>query len=148
MPDPTTYPLDTNIILALLRDNPLGRAVDRAYSLSSSLNRNLVSVVSVGELLSLAVKLGWGHAKREQLESALQELVWIDVNDRLVLDSCAVIDSFSETNGRKMGKNDIWIAAAAAVTGSILLTTDRDFDHLKGKHIQRVWIDPNTGKMP
>ena len=97
MPEPTTYLLDTNIILALLRDNALGKAVDREYGLSASLNRNLVSVVSVGELLSLAVKLGWGAEKRESLETALQELIWIDVNDRLVLDSYAIIDAFSET---------------------------------------------------
>ncbi len=148
MPEPTTYLLDTNIILALLRDNPLGKAVDRAYALSASLNRNLVSVVSVGELLSLAVKLGWGTEKREPLEAALQELIWIDVNDRLVLDSYAIIDAFSETIGRRMGKNDIWIASSAAVTQSILLTTDRDFDHLHDKYIQRVWIDPNTGSNP
>ncbi len=148
MPDPTTYLLDTNIILALLRDNPLGKAVDREYGLSASLNRNLVSVVSVGELLSLAVKLGWGAGKQESLEAALQELIWIDVNDRLVLDSYAIIDAFSETNGRRMGKNDIWIAASAAVTQSILLTTDQDFDHLQGTHIQRIWIDPNTGSNP
>lgn len=29
-----------------------------------------------------------------------------------------------------MGKNDLWIAATAYVTGATLLTTDADFDHL------------------
>lgn len=29
-----------------------------------------------------------------------------------------------------MGKNDLWIAATAHVTQSILITTDLDFNHL------------------
>jgi len=29
-----------------------------------------------------------------------------------------------------MGKNDLWIAAAAHIAGARLVTTDDDFDHL------------------
>ena len=29
-----------------------------------------------------------------------------------------------------MGKNDLWIAAVAAVQGAVILTTDKDFDDL------------------
>ena len=47
-----------------------------------------------------------------------------------------------------MGENDVWIAATARRLGATLLTTDRDFDHLHGTWIDRVWIDPNTGKTP
>ena len=38
------------------------------------------------------------------------------------------IDTFS--NGKSMGKNDLWIAATAHVTGANLVTLDKDFDHL------------------
>ena len=31
-----------------------------------------------------------------------------------------------------MGKNDLWIAATAAVEGATLLTADNDFDLLSG----------------
>ena len=41
-----------------------------------------------------------------------------------------------------MGKNDIWIAATAAVTGARLLTTDKDFDHFSGVYLERDWLDP------
>jgi len=148
MPDPASYVLDTNIVLALLRDNPLGKAIDRAYALSGSVSRNFVCVVSVGELLSIAERARWGPPKRAKLEASLQELVWIDINDRLVLDAYASIDSFSLSTGTTMGKNDLWIAACAAVTGAILITTDTDFDHLQGAWINRIWIDPHTGKTP
>jgi predicted nucleic acid-binding protein len=43
-----------------------------------------------------------------------------------------------------LGKNDAWIAATAMVTRATLLTTDMDFDHLHGKYLDRIWIDPNT----
>ena len=39
---------------------------------------------------------------------------------------------------RNMGKNDLWIAATAAVTQSKLLTTDGDFDHLNGSFIDLI----------
>jgi tRNA(fMet)-specific endonuclease VapC len=146
MPAPTSYVLDTNIVLALLRNNNLGRAVDQAYALSGSQSRNFVCVVSVGELLSLAERARWAATKRANLEASLQELVWIDINDRSILDAYASIDSDSLSIGRTMGKNDLWIAAAAAVTGAILMTTDKDFDHLHPQRIQRLLIDPAFGK--
>jgi len=46
-----------------------------------------------------------------------------------------------------MGKNDLWIAATAAVTGATLLTTDRDFDKLAPRFLAREWIDPETSPM-
>ncbi len=148
MPILTTYVLDTNIVLALLRNNRLGKAIDQAYDLSGPSSRSLVCVVSVGELLSLAECLRWAAVKRATLEASLRELIWIDINDRLILDAYASIDSFGRSVGRKMGKNDLWIAASAAVTGAILMTTDQDFDHLHPGRLQRILIDPGLGKNP
>jgi tRNA(fMet)-specific endonuclease VapC len=102
----------------------------------------------VGELLAIAERAGWGPVKRAGLEVSLQELIWIDINDRLILAAYASIDSFSLSKGKVMGKNDIWIAACAAVTGGVLMTTDKDFDHLHPDRIQRIWIDPAMGKIP
>jgi tRNA(fMet)-specific endonuclease VapC len=146
MPDSNTYVLDMNIVLALLRDNQLGRAIDQEYDLSSPASRNLVCVVSVGELLSLAECLSWAAPKRAKLEASLQELIWIDINDRLILDAYVRIDSLSRSTGRKMGKNDLWIVASAAVTGATLMTTDKDFDHLRPSQVQRILVDPQFGK--
>ena len=33
-------------------------------------------------------------------------------------------------SARKMGKNDLWIAATAAIHNATLLSTDADFEHL------------------
>jgi predicted nucleic acid-binding protein len=35
-------------------------------------------------------------------------------------------------SARKMGKNDLWIAATAYSINGTLMTTDGDFDHLNG----------------
>ena len=40
-----------------------------------------------------------------------------------------------------MGKNDLWIAATAAVTGAKLLSADNDFDHLNGTFLDFEKID-------
>ena len=40
------------------------------------------------------------------------------------------------TTARNMGKNDLWIAATTYVTGSKLITSDKDFDHLDGEYFE------------
>jgi predicted nucleic acid-binding protein len=54
-----------------------------------------------------------------------------------LIDAYAAIDAWSLQKGRAIGKNDIWIAVAATVTGVRLLTTDSDFDHLDGVFLGR-----------
>lgn len=146
MAGPVGYLLDTNIVLALIRANPLGDFIDRQYALRSSLNRSMICVVTVGEMLSLVRQFNWGQAKREQLQAVLNEVVWLDINHPEILDAYSELDHESLKLGRKMGKNDLWIAATARVTGATLLTTDPDFDHLHGAHLDRIWIDPDTSK--
>jgi tRNA(fMet)-specific endonuclease VapC len=41
-------------------------------------------------------------------------------------------------------QNDLWIAATAAATGALLLTTDRDFDDLHPGSLRREWVDPES----
>ncbi len=45
-----------------------------------------------------------------------------------------------QRRGRKMGKNDLWIAATAIFADARLLTTDRDFDGLDPLFLNRDWI--------
>lgn len=146
MPNTVGYLLDTNIVLELLRGNECGQAIDAKFNLRPTLSSSMVSVVTVGEMLSLARKFGWGQKKIDNLHEMLDELVWIDINRREILEAYSEIDHFSETVGYAMGKNDVWIAATAKATGTTLLTTDPDFDHLDGKHLTRIWFDPDTRK--
>ncbi len=134
--------LDTNVVVHLLRDNSLGRSIDSRFDLRNRPERPLVSVVTVGELLALAEKLGWGLKKKARLQELVRELVVVDVNSQPVLEAYASIDSFLRGQGRPVGQNDMWIAATARATGATLVTTDKDFDPLDPRFLQRSWIDP------
>lgn len=143
------YLLDTNILVAYVRAGPLGEYIENMYRLRASGFKPLICVVSVGEMLSLAEKLHWRKAKVTSLWELLNELVWIDINNTEILAVYAELDVFSQQHidgSRNMGKNDLWIAAAAKVTGATLLTTDKDFDHLHGTKITRIRIDEKLGK--
>jgi predicted nucleic acid-binding protein len=52
--------LVTNILVHLVRGNEFGRSVNQSYGLADRKERPLISVVTVGEMLSLAKKLTWG----------------------------------------------------------------------------------------
>lgn len=143
MPAAIGYLLDTNIVVHLIRGNPLAERIDAQFNLRSGLSRCIVCVVTVGECLSLARGFAWGAAKTKYLKQVLETIPWVDINHPDVLDAYADIDQAGKKRGLNMGKNDVWIAATARATGNVLLTTDQDFDHLHGTWINRVWINPD-----
>lgn len=61
---------------------------------------------------------------------ALDYFGLVPIEPKDVMEAYAAIDFFSKSQGIKMGKNDVWIAAAAYTSGARLMTTDDDFDHL------------------
>ena len=134
--------LDTNVLVHLVRGNEFGQAVNKSYGLTERKERPLISVVTVGEMLSLAKKLTWGDEKQAKMLDLVRELVLVDINSEPVLRSYAAIDEYLRQNGRTIGKNDIWIAATVAATSATLLTTDRDFDPLHESFIQRIYVGP------
>jgi predicted nucleic acid-binding protein len=89
-----------------------------------------VCIVTVGELYALANKFAWGAAKQAALTALLGNTRRVDINDPQILTAYGDIDAWSLAQGHKMGKNDIWIAAASLVKNANILTTDKDFDHL------------------
>ena len=126
---------DSSILVHVLRGSAVGkRAYDDAEQISGS-ERPLISVVTVGEMHSLAKQLSWGQKKIEALDVLLRNLVIVDINNAPIISRYADIDVWSMNRGRKMGKNDLWIAATASVTGATLMTLDGDFDHLHPVHL-------------
>lgn len=95
---------------------------------------------------SLGFQLGWGKEKTDQAHFLLTYFQRTTIETEEILQAYALIDTFSERLGRSLGKNDLWIAATAHVTGATLLTTDKDFDHLDGQFLKREWIDPFAEK--
>ena len=144
------YLLDTNILLYLIRGQELGQYIDTTYSLRAQPQRPLVCVVSHGETWTLARRNRWGDEKREALRLMLTNLVTVDLHHDDVIEAYVEIEEAADqrpAGAANMGKNDVWIAAVAKVSGATLLTTDHDFDFLFGTHIQGVRIDPSS-KLP
>ena len=146
-PGPPSYLLDTCILVHLLRGNRVGQQIDAEFSLRSRLGLNIISVVTVGEMLSLGRHLSWGERRLAEMRAMLDQLVQVDISVPEILDAYGEIDAESMAMGRNMGKNDVWIAATARAANLTLLTADGHFDHLAGKFLDRVKIDAKTGKM-
>lgn len=85
-----------------------------------------------------------GQPKLDQMEFALGFFPVDTILDPELIRTYALIDAFYEEIGQPLGKNDVWIAATAAVRRAKLLTTDRDFDRLAPRFIAREWINPDT----
>ncbi len=138
------YFLDTNIILAYIRKSTLTNQIDKKYTPLAEENSPIISVVSVGEIKSIAIQNNWGNNKLDLLKKLLDQFLIADINVESIIDKYAEIDAFSQnrlpnnplkSSSRNMGKNDLWIAATASVLEAKLLTTDKDFDHLKDKFV-------------
>jgi len=80
----------------------------------------------------------------------LNDFMIADINIESIIEKYAEIDAYSQGKlkgkkvnftARNMGKNDLWIAATAAVLSVELLTTDKDFEHLHSKFIRLRQID-------
>src|SRR5947209_19762900 len=115
MPLPGGYLLDTNIIVALLRQNDLGQFIAATYRLSP-VQPLPVCIVTVGELYALANKFAWGPARRAALAALLAICIRVDIRDPRILTTYGDVDAWSLAQGYKVGKNDLWIAAASCVT--------------------------------
>jgi tRNA(fMet)-specific endonuclease VapC len=64
-----------------------------------------------------------------------------DISSEIVIREYARLDYASRNIGRRMGKNDLWIAAVASVQSAVIVTTDQDFDHLNPNLVKVELID-------
>ncbi len=161
--------LDTNVVVHWLRGGAGADALRATYDLGARRPRPVIPVVvkaeiSTGvvrkadptqlcrpglpgtpvEMMSFALQRGWGPAKMERLSTLLRELPVADISSEPVLEAYALLDDFTIRAGRRMEKNDLWIAAVARVLGAVVLTTDADFDVLHPSQVQVERLDART----
>lgn len=139
-----TYLLDTNIIVAYLRKQPLWFLAEETFGFLDEENDVVIPSIIMGELRSLGIKNNWGARKRAKLEEIIKRFVPFATLTEDVVQRYAEIDAFSqerlpgrklECSARNMGKNDLWIAAVASALNATLITTDGDFDHLNNRFL-------------
>ena len=130
---------DTNIILIYLRNMSLIDEIEALFNPFGNDNKVIISIVTLGELKSISLNNLWGDSKIRRLSELVKRFIVADINSENVLNRYAEIEAFSQgrleskklkMSARNMGKNDVWIAATASVSGATLLTTDNDFNHL------------------
>lgn len=101
-----------------------------------------MSVITAGELQSLALRNQWGSQRLNALEKLLNAVPLLEIDAEL-RKSYAEVENYSQgtlmnkllpkgLTARNMGKNDIWLAATALFYDLTFCTSDPDFDHLTG----------------
>lgn len=144
----TRYLLDTNVLVHFVRADSIWARIRSRYQLLAVDPKPLISIVTAGELRSFAYFHHWGDSKRNQMEYVLGYFDEIPIDSPAVVEAYAVIDSHFQLRGHAPGKNDLWIAATAHVTGATLLTTDKDFDAMSPMFFTRDWINPDMTSTP
>lgn len=136
--------IDTCVFIHIVRDTITGKKCLQELEKYDEAANVIASVVTRAELESFITQNSWEKPKIEKLNKILKEITYIDISstDQLLIDSYTEIDSFSKRkikdksgnllkgSAKKMGKNDLWIAATAYSLDIPLMTTDGDFDHL------------------
>lgn len=144
------YVLDTNILLIYLRDKRLVKYIDKKYQLLSVSNNPIISLVSIGEIKSIALRNGWSVKQQSKITEFTKQFLIADINAEAIIQRYAEIDAFSQrklpgkqllSNARNMGKNDLWIASTASILNAPLLTTVKDFHHLDNEFLHVEFID-------
>lgn len=139
--------LDTNVVVQYIRGNDLSRLIESRFNLLHRTQPPLISVVSIGELESLARQWNWGPRKRRELEDMLRGLVVVDISSSEVLTAYGEISAWTRETGNTMGQqNDIWIAATARAAQANLITTDRDFEALHPEFIRWSYFAPRQAQ--
>jgi predicted nucleic acid-binding protein len=151
----STYLLDTGIPLSYIRDSAFSIYVDQHYAPSKSPNIACISIVTIGELISLSIRSGWGNEKKQKMAALLKAIPAIEVRHPAITVAFAEIDAYRSgrhptrplppnSSARALSDNDIWIAATGAVLKATLLTTDKDFLFLDGIFLHVIYIDPSS----
>lgn len=148
------YLLDSNILVGYIRAAGYATYVEKKFQLFNPQNISVISIISVGEIKSLAFQFGWGEKKLNAMHELIKRIPVINIDLEQIPNAFAEIDAFSQgkhpikslpsgISARNMGKNDLWIAATANVIKATLLSTDRHFEHLNGNFINFIYIDQN-----
>jgi len=149
MPQRKPYLLDTNVLLHWIRGSQVAKNINTQFGLQSSSFRPLVCEVTLGEIAAFAHSSSWSAEKRKKLNELKKKLVAVDISDYRVIEAYAEFSSLSKSSALAIfnDKNDLWIAAAARVSGATLLTTDQTAFRplLDGKHLDVILLDAKTG---
>ena len=136
--------LDTNVLVHMLRDDKTWQAIDKTFQLSQRPEKPILSSIVEGEICGLAASWFWGPSKLTQLESALTEMVRVSAGEPEIVKSYASLYAQQSAIGKKIGENDLWIAATAVAINGVVLTCDTDFQKMGSALVKHIYYDPKS----
>ena len=129
------YLLDTNILSSMLR-SPEGDLTQRIRSLDDAVV--FTSIIVAAEMRFGAVRKASTNLTRRIV--GLLESMMVEPIKAPAEEAYAMIRAHLERVGTPIGNNDIWIAAHALATDSILVTDNvREFSRVPGLKIEN-WL--------
>lgn len=130
------YLLDTNIVIAALKQNPL---VERQLQVISEDSLRLSTIV-LGELYFGAEKSQFVERNRTKVDALVRRFIQVGV-DQTTADFYGSVRAALEKQGTPIGANDLWIAAQALSIDAILVTDNqREFGRVAGIKLEN-WLD-------
>ncbi|MGD9494887.1 MAG: type II toxin-antitoxin system VapC family toxin [Armatimonadota bacterium] len=136
--------LDTGVLVHLLRpSDPIAQWIESSCALSTRSETPLLATVVEAEVLAIARYNKWGERRLQQLRKLLDELVRVEMDRPQIIDAYAELYCVARSQGQAIhdpNQNDLWIAATARATDSVLLTQDPDFDFLHPAYIRIVKV--------
>ena len=101
------YLLDTNILLAYIRQSLLYAWIEAQYAITTTAPTPLVSVVTQGEIRALALRLAWGPEKHQRLNRLLNLFISVPLPFSNVVEAYALVDNYCLRKGLVLSKNDL-----------------------------------------
>src|SRR5579862_7729349 len=92
---PSLILLDSNILVHLVRGDAVGEHIRATYSPTLVEPRPMLSIVSEGELRSLAYQFHWGKSKVAQALFYLSYFKRASIDQPEIYEAYAVIDAYS-----------------------------------------------------
>lgn len=129
------YLLDTTTFSFLMQENPRVRA--QLTKLSPD-DRLIICAIVRGEVRYGLERLPRGRRRRD-LEAKANNLfaaLPCEPVPETAADAYARIKRETERKGMPLDENDLWIAATARALGAVLVTSDSDFQRIRGLSVE------------
>jgi tRNA(fMet)-specific endonuclease VapC len=131
----TLYLLDTTTFSLLMQEDPKVRA--RLMKLTSE-DQLIICAIVRGEIRYGLERLPRGRRRRD-LEAKADNLFAVlpcEPVPEAAADAYARIKRETERKGMPLDENDLWIAATARALGAVLVTSDSDFQRIRGLSVE------------
>lgn len=150
------YLFDSNILFMLERSETFLSYFNAHFGKIGSPN-HYITYITLGELKSMANCNRWSNTRKEAFFAFVAEFQFVHLESNEGASAYSEVESYSQNRhpkfkvpdgqARKMGKNDIWIAAAAKLKKMTLVTADKKgFSHFSPEFLAVELIEVSDFK--